>query len=188
MNRRDFLVNTTLVAGAGAFLAGCGKEEIIQKEGSVAKRKFKDMEIPLLGFGCMRLPMKSEKEIDMVELDKMVEYCMNHGANYFDTAYMYVNSQSEIAMGKTLKKYPRESYILADKSPIYKMKNEADVRKIFNEQLKKCGCDYFDFYMAHNINKNTYDTYKSTNMHKQLLELKKEGKIKYVGFSFHGTP
>jgi hypothetical protein len=101
---------------------------------------------------------------------------------------MYVNSQSETVMGKVLKKYPRESFILADKSPIYKMKEYSDVRKIFDEQLKKCQVEYFDFYMAHNINKNTYDTYKNVEMHKQLLELKKEGKIKYVGFSFHGTP
>ena len=86
----------------------------------------------------MRLPMtKDGKKIDMVELDKMVEYAMNHGANYFDTAYMYVDSQSESAMGEVLKKYPRESFILADKSPIYKMKTQDDIRKIFDERRKK---------------------------------------------------
>ncbi len=188
MNRRDFLVNSAVALGGCAILSGCNDKKLIKEEGKITKRKFKDIEIPLLGFGCMRLPMKSETEIDMVELDKMVEYSMNHGANYFDTAYMYVDSKSESAMGETLKKYNRESYILADKSPIYVMNEYDDVRKIFDEQRKKCKVEYFDFYMAHNINKNTYDTYKKVEMHKQLLELKKEGKIKYVGFSFHGTP
>ena len=188
MNRRDFIINSAVALGASTLLAGCNNKKLIKEEGKITKRKFKDLDIPLLGFGCMRLPMKSEDKIDMVELDKMVEYAMNHGANYFDTAYMYVNSQSENAMGEVLKKYPRESFILADKSPIYKMKNKEDIRKIFNEQLKKCQVEYFDFYMAHNINKNTYETYKSTQMHNELLKLKEEGKIKYVGFSFHGTP
>ena len=145
------------------------------------------MDVPLLGFGCMRLPVK-KGEVDMFELDKMVEYCINHGANYFDTAYMYVDGKSENAIGKALKKYKREEFILADKSPIYKMKTKEDVGKIFEEQLNKCQVDYFDFYMCHNININTFDNYKKVNMYDELLKLKKEGKIKFLGFSFHGTP
>lgn len=113
---------------------------------------------------------------------------MNHGANYFDTAYMYVDGKSEEAMGKVLKKYKREDFYLASKSPIYKMNSKEDVRKIFEEQLKRCQVEYFDFYMAHNINKNTYDTFKKVEMYNELLKLKNEGKIKYLGFSFHGTP
>ena len=188
MKRREFIINSAIAVGGTALLAGCGKRDVIHKEGQICKRKFRDMEIPLLGFGCMRLPMKNESEIDMQELDKMVDYCMAHGANYFDTAYMYVDSQSETAMGKTLKRYKREDFILADKSPIYKMKSQSDVRKIFEEQLKKCQVEYFDFYMCHNINKNTVDTYRNVNMYDELLKLKNEGKIKYLGFSFHGTP
>ena len=145
------------------------------------------MDVPLLSFGCMRLPVK-KGEVDMFELDKMVEYCINHGANYFDTAYMYVDGKSENAIGKALKKYKREEFILADKSPIYKMKTKEDVGKIFEEQLNKCQVDYFDFYMCHNININTFDNYKKVNMYDELLKLKKEGKIKFLGFSFHGTP
>lgn len=122
MKRREFIINSALAVGGTALLAGCGKRDVITKEGQICKRKFHNLEIPLLGFGCMRLPMKNETTIDMQELDRMVDYCMEHGANYFDTAYMYVNSQSEIAMGKTLKRYKREDFILADKSPIYKMK------------------------------------------------------------------
>jgi predicted aldo/keto reductase-like oxidoreductase len=100
---------------------------------------------------------------------------------------MYVNEKSEIAIGKILKKYERKDFLLADKSPIYKMKTREDVRRIFEEQLQKCQVDYFDFYMAHNINKNTYSTFKDVDMYNELLALKKEGKIKYLGFSFHGT-
>ena len=188
MKRREFIVNSALTVVGGAFLSGCSNKKIIKKEGEIAKRKFRELEIPLLGFGCMRLPMTKNNEVDMVELDKMVEYSMNHGANYFDTAYMYVDSKSETVMGKVLKKYKREDFILADKSPIYKMKTKDDVRKIFEEQLKKCQVEYFDFYMCHNINKNTFDTYKKVDMYNELLKLKEEGKIKYLGFSFHGTP
>lgn len=188
MKRREFLLNSALAVGGTALLTGCGKKELIKKEGQVFKRKFKDLEVPLLGFGCMRLPMTKDNEIDMIELDKMVDYSMEYGANYFDTAYMYVNGQSEIAMGKTLNRYKREEYILADKSPIYKMRNKEDVRKTFEEQCKKCQVDYFDFYMCHNINKNTVDIYKNVDMYEELSKLKQEGKIKYLGFSFHGTP
>ena len=101
---------------------------------------------------------------------------------------MYVNGTSEECMGKVLKNYKREDLMIADKSPIYKMKKQEDVRKIFEEQLKRCQTDYFDFYMCHNINKNTVDTYRKVNMYDELLKLKNEGKIKYLGFSFHGTP
>ncbi len=188
MKRRDFIKSSILALGGTALMAtGCGKTKLVKAEGQVIKRKYKDIEIPLLGFGCMRLPMDKNK-IDMVELDKMVEYAMAHGANYFDTAYMYVDGKSENAIGKVLKKYDRSSFILADKSPIYKMNSREDVRKIFDEQRKKCQVDYFDFYMCHNINVNTVDQYKNVKMVEELSKLKEEGLIKYFGFSFHGTP
>lgn len=188
MKRREFIINSALAIGGTALLSGCGKnKELIKAENQVVKRKYKDIEVPLLALGCMRLPMRGN-EVDMQELDRMVEYCMKHGANYFDTAYMYVDEKSEIAIGKALKKYKREDFIVADKSPIYKMKTREDVRRIFEEQLKKCQLEYFDFYMCHNINKNTVDTYRQVSMYDELLKLKKEGKIKYLGFSFHGTP
>lgn len=187
MKRREFIINSALAIGGSALLAGCGKKELIKSENQVVKRKYKNIEVPLIALGCMRLPMKGE-EIDQQELERMVEYCMQHGANYFDTAYMYVDGKSEIAIGKALKKYNRKDFMLADKSPIYKMKTPEDIRKIFEEQLEKCQVDYFDFYMCHNINKNSYSTYKDVNMVNELVKLKKEGKIKYLGFSFHGTP
>lgn len=188
MKRREFIINSALTIGGTALLAGCGRKKLIKSENQVAKRKYKNIEVPLLALGCMRLPMTKNNEIDQQELDRMVDYCMEHGANYFDTAYMYVDGKSEIAIGKSLKRFKREDFMLADKSPIYKMKTREDVRKIFDEQLKKCQVDYFDFYMCHNINQNTVGIYKDVHMVEELIKLKKEGKIKYLGFSFHGTP
>lgn len=188
MKRREFIINSALAIGGTALLSGCGKKELIKSENQVVKRRYKDIEVPLLALGCMRLPMTKNNEIDQQELDRMVDYCMEHGANYFDTAYMYVDSKSEIAIGKSLKRYNRKDFMVADKSPIYKMKEREDVRKIFNEQLQKCQLEYFDFYMCHNINKDTVDTYKNVHMVEELIKLKDEGKIKYLGFSFHGTP
>lgn len=187
MKRREFIINSALAVGAAALMSGCGKKEIKKSENQVVRRKFADTDMPLIALGCMRLPMRDNK-IDMVELDKMVEYAMEHGANYFDTAYMYVDGKSENAIGEILKKYPRESFILTDKCPAYLVNSPSDVRKLCEEQLKKCQVKYFDNYMVHNINKNTLGNYRDNNMYDELLKLKKEGLIKHVGFSFHGDP
>ena len=188
MKRREFILSSALTLAGTAFLAGCqNNDKIIKKEGKVAKRKFKNIEMPLLGMGCMRLPMQSEN-VDMEELEKMADYLISHGANYFDTAYKYVDEKSETAIGTILKNYKREDFLLADKSPIYKMTCQEDVKKIFDEQLKKCQVEYFDLYLCHNINNNVVDIYRNVKMYDELSKLKKEGKIKYLGFSFHGTP
>lgn len=187
MKRRDFIINSVLTIGGTALLSGCGKKEVKKAEGQVVRRKFDNTDMPLIALGCMRLPMRDGK-IDMVELDKMVEYAMAHGANYFDTAYMYVDGKSENAIGEILKKYPRESFILTDKNPAYLVNSPEDVHKLFNEQLKKCQVEYFDNYMVHNINKNTLSNYRDNDMYGELLKLKKQGKIKHLGFSFHGDP
>ena len=187
MKRREFIINSALAVGAAALMSGCGKKEIKKSENQVVRRKFADTDMPLIALGCMRLPMRDNK-IDMVELDKMVEYAMAHGANYFDTAYMYVDGKSENAIGEILKKYPRESFILTDKCPAYLVNSPSDVRKLCEEQLKKWQVKYFDNYMVHNINKNTLSNYRDNNMYDELLKLKKEGLIKHVGFSFHGDP
>ncbi len=187
MKRRNFLINSIAAFSGYTLFSGCTKERVITKENSVAKHKFKNTEVPLLGIGCTRLPMDNKHEIDMAELDGMVEYAINHGVNYFDTAYFYVDSKSEIAIGKVLKQYPRDSFLLADKMPVFLIKNKQDIRNIFYEQLKKCEVDYFDFYITQGIDRNNYDTYKNADIHNELLELKKEGKIKYLGFSFLGS-
>ena len=187
MKRRDFIINSALAITGATLLSGCGKKEVKKTENQVVKRKFDNLEIPLIALGCMRLPMRNGK-IDMTELDKMVEYSMAHGANYFDTAYMYVEGKSENAIGEILKQYPRESFLLTDKNPAYLVNSPSDVHKLFNEQLKKCQVEYFDNYMVHNINKNTLRNYRDNDMYGELLKLKKDGLIKHLGFSFHGDP
>lgn len=187
MKRREFIINSVLVVGGATLLTGCGQKEVQKSEKQVVKRKFAGKEFPLIALGCMRLPMRDSK-IDMVELDKMVEYAMSHGANYFDTAYMYVEGKSENAIGEILKQYPRESFFLADKCPAYLVNSKEDVARLFNEQLKKCHVDYFDNYMVHNINKDSIHNYRDNDMYGEILKLKKEGRVKNLGFSFHGDP
>ncbi|MCR5262015.1 MAG: aldo/keto reductase [Candidatus Gastranaerophilales bacterium] len=185
MKRRDFLKNCSVALTGSLLLSGCKNSEQ-NEEGQITRRKFKNISMPLLGLGCMRLPMKNN-QIDMDELNTMVDYCIQHGANYFDTAYRYVDYKSEIAIGKALSRYNRKDFLLADKSPLRFLKAEKDIDRIFQEQLRKCQVDYFDFYMAHNINVNTYDKFKQFDMYNELLKYKKDGKIKYMGFSFHGS-
>lgn len=115
MKRREFIINSAILAGGATLLGGCNKKELIKSENQITRRKYKDITVPLLALGCMRLPMRGNN-IDMEELDKMVEYCMQKGANYFDTAYMYVNSQSEIAMGKVLKKLAPQALLIQKKN------------------------------------------------------------------------
>ena len=187
MKRRAFIINSALTLGGTILLSGCGKNEIKNSEDQVARRKFANTDTPLIALGCMRLPMLNGK-IDMAELDRMVEYAMSHGANYFDTAYMYVDGKSENAIGEVLKKYPRESFILADKCPAYLVKTQSDTRRLCEKQLKKCQVKYFDNYMVHNINKNTINNYRDNKMYDELVKLKKDGLVKHIGFSFHGDP
>ncbi len=158
---------------------------------SVTKKDLKFQSIEenpsLLGFGLMRLPRLSETEIDFELGFKMIDYAYNHGVNYFDTAYPYHLGKSEVFAYEALKKYPRESYFLADKMPIWECKTLDDVKRIFNEQLKKCGVEYFDYYLCHAMSGERFKIYKRFKAIEFLQEMKKEGKIRHLGFSFHGT-
>ena len=137
-----------------------------------------------LGFGLMRLPKDKQGNIQIDEVQRMVDSFMGKGFNYFDTAYAY--SGSEEAIKETLvKKYPRDSFTLADKLPAWKLKSQDDVQRIFNESLQLCGVDYFDFYLLHSIEKSHYPTYEKYQCFDFVREMKKQGKIKYIGFSFH---
>lgn len=188
MKRREFIINTALTLGGTALAsAGFAKENLFINDGQVVKRKFKDIEIPLAGFSSMLFPMQGQK-IDVVEVDNIIDYCMKHGANYFDSSYMYLGGEAEKVLGKSLSRYKRQDFILASKCPINFTKTREDVRKIFEEQCRRCQVDYFDLYMCQNIGQNTYDVFKQVSMYDELLKLKKEGKIKYLGFSFLGTP
>lgn len=156
------------------------------------KRKYKDtdLEVSLLGLGCMRLPLieGSTTEIDYEKAQEIVDYAYNHGINYFDTAYPYHGGQSEKFIGQALKKYPRESFNLVSKLPVWLIKEEADLEKYFNEQLTNCQTEYFDFYLCHAIDASRFQTIKDFNIFDFLMKKKEEGKIRHVGFSFHDKP
>lgn len=139
------------------------------------------------GFGFMRLPMKGE-EVDYEELNQMVDTFLNQGFNYFDTAHGYVGTKSEIAIRESLaKRHSRESFILTNKLTETYFKSEADIRPFFESQLKACGVSYFDFYLMHAQNKKNFQFFKECRAYETAFELKKEGKIRYVGLSFHDT-
>ncbi|MFO7969109.1 MAG: aldo/keto reductase [Candidatus Izemoplasmatales bacterium] len=144
----------------------------------------------LLGFGCMRFPkIDSEKpDIDEAQAEEMIDYAYKHGVNYFDTAYPYHQGLSETFIGKVLKKYPRESFYLANKMPSWEIKTLADAKRIFKEQLEKCQVDYFDFYLCHALSEKHFEIYKKPEIMDFLLEQKAKGTIKHLGFSFHDTP
>jgi len=159
----------------------------------VDKRKFKDKEISLLGLGTMRLPCKtplkreSNPLINYQKSQELVDYAYKNGVNYFDTAYMYHVGKSEKFIGSALKKYPRDSYFLADKLPIWMCPKKSDMEKVFQKQLERTGHDYFDFYLLHSLNKDNFDKCEKFGAYDFVQKKKEEGKIKYIGFSFHGT-
>ena len=146
-------------------------------------------EMPKLGFGLMRLPTENEK-IDHSRVCSMVDEYMKSGLNYFDTAYVYHSGTSEVAAREcVVKRYPRDSFYLADKLPAWEMKSAEDRDKIFSEQLERCGVDYFDFYLLHSLEDGSnYDTYERLDCCNWGIQKKAEGKIRHFGFSFHGTP
>ena len=148
------------------------------------KRFINDYNVSLLGMGCMSLPMNNE-EIDYEKTIELIDLAYKSGINYFDTAYPYHMGKSETVIGNILKKYPRDSFYLADKMPIWNCKSLEDVKKIFNEQLEKCQVEYFDFYLCHAMNIDRLEEYKKYDAFNFLVEMKKEGKIKNLGFSFH---
>ena len=146
--------------------------------------------VSLLGFGCMRLPRlhPDKPEIDTELGQRMVDYAYSHGVNYFDTAYPYHEGLSESFIGAALSKYPRESYNLVTKLPTWLINGEADIERYFNEQLQKCGVDYFDFYLIHSLNAERFELVQKHHMFEHLCELKARGKIRHIGFSFHDKP
>jgi hypothetical protein len=154
-------------------------------------RDFQGMRLSALGMGAMRLPTVNgnDAEIDSVATEKMVACAMEHGVNYYDTAWGYHNGNSETVMGKALAKYPRDSFYLATKFPGYDLSNMPKVKEIFEKQLEKCGVDYFDFYLFHNVCEMNIDAYldEKYGIYAYLVEQKKNGRIKHLGFSAHGS-
>lgn len=150
--------------------------------------EFKDTRLSLLGFGTMRLPLLEDgKTIDKEEVFKMTDYAIEHGINYFDSAYPYHEGLSEVVIGEALKKYPRDKFYLATKYPGHQPSSLINPKDIFAEQLKKCQVDYFDFYLLHNYSEFCQDYYMSDELGvvAYFVEMKKQGKIKHLGFSTH---
>ena len=145
--------------------------------------------MPKLGFGLMRLPEK-DGSVDIEHVSRMVDVYMQAGMNYFDTAYVYHGGNSEKAIKEALvKRWPRDKFMLATKLPAWCLKEPADRDRIFNEQLERCGVDYFDFYLLHSIEDGgNGDTYERLDCFNWALQKKAEGKIRHFGFSFHGSP
>ena len=145
--------------------------------------------MPKLGFGLMRLPEK-DGVIDHERVCTMVDKYMAAGMNYFDTAYVYHGGKSEVEAREALvKRYPRESFMLATKLPAWEIREPEDIDRIFNEQLERAGVDYFDFYLLHSIEEGlNYDTYAKYDCFSWGQKMKEAGKVKHFGFSFHGSP
>lgn len=137
------------------------------------------------GFGCMRLPMKGG-EVDYDEFHRMIDLFMAEGFNYFDTAKVYLEGKSETALRDCLvKRYPRESYVFTNKLSAHCFNTEAEVRPLFEQQLRDCGLEYFDFYLMHSQNKEVFEKYRKCRAYEQAIEFRKEGRIKHLGMSFH---
>ena len=153
-------------------------------------KDFQDLHLSALGLGAMRLPATGDNlsEIDEAETSKMVAFAMEHGVNYYDTAWGYHNGNSETVIGRVLSKYPRESYYLATKFPGYDLSNMDKVETIFEQQLQKCGVEYFDFYLFHNVCEMNIDAYLDPKygIFDYLMKQKENGRIRHLGFSAHG--
>lgn len=153
-------------------------------------RDFQDLKLSALGLGAMRLPVidGDDAKVDEETAERMVDYAMANGVNYYDTAWGYHAGNSELVLGKALKKYPRENYYLADKFPGYDLANMDKVEEIFEEQLKKCGVEYFDFYLFHNVCEMNIDAYLDPKfgIYDYLIKQKQNGRIRHLGFSAHG--
>jgi predicted aldo/keto reductase-like oxidoreductase len=150
--------------------------------------------VSLLAFGCMRFPMRPEAtgpngpQIDEAAAFRLVDYALAHGVNYFDTAYGYHGGVSEEVTGKALERHPRDAFFLADKMPGYLNPTRDEAKTIFETQLARCRTDYFDYYLLHNLStvEQYRQVYESNGVLDLLLEMKKTGRIRNLGWSFHG--
>ena len=154
-------------------------------------RNFQEIKLSGLGMGAMRLPVidGDDSRIDETKTQAMVDYAMEQGVNYYDTAWGYHDGHSETVMGKALSRYPRENYYLATKFPGYDLSNMDKVEEIFEKQLEKCGVEYFDFYLFHNVCEMNIDAYldEKYGIYEYLMKQKETGRIRHLGFSAHGN-
>ncbi len=144
-----------------------------------------NIDVSLLGVGSMRFPLLNADDIDEAQVEKMVEYAISNGVNYFDHAWFYHNYKSEKLMGRILSKYDRNSFYMADKLPLWECKCEEDIEILFNRQLENLQTEYIDFYLVHAMNKGRIDIVKEWKVLEKLEKWRDEGKIKFIGFSYH---
>ena len=154
-------------------------------------KNFQDLKLSALGMGTMRLPVINgdDANIDYEAAQKMVDYAIENGVNYYDTAWGYHNRNSETVIGKALSKYPREKFYLATKFPGYDLSNMDKVEEIFEKQLEKCQVEYFDFYLVHNVCEMNIDAYLDPKygIYDYLVKQRENGRIRHLGFSAHGS-
>ena len=150
-------------------------------------RKFEKLGVSpsLLGFGCMRFPLNPDGSICEEEAEKMVDTAIQAGVTYIDTAYPYHNGDSEPFLGRILKKYNRKDYFLATKLPIWNVKTLDDAKRLFDEQLQRLDTEYVDFYLLHCLDKEKWQTVLDLGLIPYFEEMKRQGKIRFFGFSFH---
>lgn len=190
MNRREFIKTGAAILALSA-LGGCKKEELAQavKKGTMTYREFPGIgaKISLLGYGLMRMPKTGNgPEIDKEKGSALIDEAIKGGINYFDTAWFYHDGLSETFAGEALSRYPRDSYYLASKLPMRILESGEQAEETFNKQLEKCKVDYFDFYLLHNLNGPLWEKSLGNGTVDFAMTLKGKGKIKKLGFSFHG--
>lgn len=139
----------------------------------------------LLGFGAMRLPQHADKQVDQIRTNQMVETAMRSGITYYDTAYNYHEGKSESILSTALRQFPRESYLLADKLPVWLIEKESDTKHYFEEQLQRLQTDYIDFYLLHSLNAARWENMQRNHVLETCEELRAAGKLRFFGFSFH---
>ena len=155
-------------------------------------KKFQDLQLSALGMGCMRFPTAEGKDdqIDECQTAKMIAQAFDGGVNYFDTAWFYHGGNSETVLGKMLKEYPRDSFYMATKFPgIDPEHGRHSIQQVFERQLEKCQVEYFDFYLYHNVSDGRIDMMLDPKygIHEYLMEQKRLGRIRHLGFSTHGS-
>ena len=204
INRRDFLKIVGIsTATTAPLLSGCSSDSgMASGSGSSTPIPTDRMtyrttpstkdKVSILGYGCMRLPTiakssarDSDDEIDQEMVNRLTDYAIEHGVNYFDTAYPYHNGQSEPFVGRVIAKWERSSFYLATKMPLWTCKSLADAQRIFEEQLQRLGVEYIDFYLLHSLHKSRYEQAKELGIVDWLWQQKAAGRIRNFGFSCH---
>ena len=198
MKRRDF-IKITGAAAAAAALPACGEKKTsapVAEEEKMGLRENPNNgdKVSLLGFGCMRWPMIEKdgtRVIDQEAVNEMVDYALAHGVNYFDTSPAYLMGQSEKAAGDALSRHPRESYYIATKLSNFGDRSTEASIKMYHDSFEQLHTDYFDYYLLHAVgrggSKAFFDRYVENGMMDFLLAEKAAGRIRNLGFSFHGS-